>query len=82
MLPQLHEAFDHEALELGEGARVLPAEQLDILSRHLEAVRLAIDVSWRVAQQEAEVNVDHVTLRIQQNVAVVPVFDLQDVAEE
>ena len=49
MLPQLHKAFDHEALELGEGARVLPAEQLDILSRHLEAIRFAVDVSGRVA---------------------------------
>lgn len=82
VLPQLHEALDHKALEFGESARVLPTKQLDILRRHLETVGFTIDVARRVAQQKAEVYVDHVALRVEQDVPVVPVLNLQDVAEK
>ena len=82
MLAQFHEAFDHEPLEFGKCSGVLPAEQLDILGGHLEAASFAVDVPGRVAEQKAEVNVDHVALRVEQDVPIVSVLDLQNVAEK
>ena len=39
-------------------------------------------LAWRIAQKEAKVNVEHMTLDINENVFIVPVLDLQNVADE
>lgn len=44
----------------------------------LEGRLLEIDVAGGARQQEAEVDVDDVALRVQQDVPVVPVLDLWD----
>lgn len=39
-------------------------------------------LAWGVAQQETEIDVEHVSLDIDQDVLVVPVFDLEDIANK
>ena len=68
--------------EAAEGGGARPVQQLHPLPGELERRALEPEVAARAgAEQEAKVDVDEMPLRVEQNVAVVPVFDLRDGGE-
>lgn len=77
-----HEAFEHEILELHKEFRSLATEHINILLSKLESLGLEVEVAWRIAQHKTEIYVNHVAHRIEQNVSVVSIFDLEDVAQK
>ena len=42
---------------------------------------LAIDISWWVWKQKAKVNMDNMALRIKQDIAIMSIFNLDNIAE-
>lgn len=59
------------------------SEDLDELLRHLEVGRLEPHVlTWRVVEEEPEVDVDEPAFAVDQDVAIVAVLDLEDVADD
>ena len=82
MLSEGHETFEHQLLELVKRFRPIPTQHLNVFLSQFKGSRFEIKVAWRVAEHESEVYVDHVALGVQQNVAVVSVLDLENVAQE
>lgn len=82
MLSKGHEALEHQRFELVEELRTLASEYIHIFFRQLEGHGLKVEVTWAVAEHEAEVDMHHVTNRVQQNVSIVAIFDLQDIAQQ
>lgn len=82
MSSQSHESLDHQLLELIEEFASLATKHVDVLLSQLEGHRLKVEVAWAVREHEAKVDVHHVASRVKQDVSVVPVLDLQDVAQE
>mmetsp|Transcript_42215 Transcript_42215/g.123609 ORF Transcript_42215/g.123609 Transcript_42215/m.123609 type:complete len:310 (+) Transcript_42215:3-932(+) len=78
---RLEEASHHERAEVGEPGRAGPSHHLDPLRGELEGGGLEAHVlARRVGEEEAKVDVDEGAVGVQQDVAVVPVLDLQQVA--
>ena len=75
-------ALTEELAKLKVGRAVEAAEDLDVLERELEGRGLEADVAGRVGEHEAEVDVDEVPVAVEEDVAVVPVLDLQQVRHE
>ena len=82
MLARRVEALAKELAELVVRRAVEAPEDLDVLQRELERRRLEADVAWRVREHEPEVDVDEVPVAVEEDVAVVPVLDLQQVRDE
>ena len=86
MLPHRQVALNAEHLVVVEsfrgGARVVAVHHLEIFSRELERGRLKVYTSGGRGQHEVEVDVYHVSVVVQQDVAVVPVLHLQDVRQD
>ena len=77
------EASGHAQPEVSECRRVFAAHHLHHLLRQLERRLLELDaLAWGIREQEAEVDVKHMAFNVNQDVLVVPVFDLQDVADQ
>lgn len=56
--------------------------ELDVVVGKLEGGTLEIHVSWGAREHEAEIDVDDVTVDVDQDVVVVPVFDVEVVLDE
>ena len=86
VLPAGQEGLDAQDFEVVEELRAFPVRiavhHLKELSRELKRGGLEIDASRGVGQHEPEVYVHHVALLVQQDVAIVPVLDLQEVADD
>lgn len=82
MFSQGHESFEHQLLELVKRFGLVAAEDLDVLLGELECGRFEVKIAWGVAEHEAKVYVDHVTFGVKQDVAVVAVFDLENIAKQ
>lgn len=83
VLLERKEALLHQFSVLAEVLRPIAAEDLDLLRRQLERSLFELDaLSWRIRQEEAEVDVHDVALDVDHDVAVVPVLDLENVAYE
>ena len=83
MLLQGHEAFVEKLSKLDEFLGMHATEDVDELLRKLERCLLELKTSaWEAGEKEPEVNVDDVAMRINEEVLVVPVFDLEDIACE
>ena len=82
VLPRGLKALFEEPPELLEGCPFEAAEHLDVLERELERRGLEADIPRRVRQHEAKVDVDQVPIAVDQDVAVVPVLDLQQVCDD
>ena len=61
---------------------VLALHQLNIIFGQLERRPLEIHVARRAGKHEAEVNVDDMAEHIDQNIVVVPIFDIKKVLDE
>ena len=82
VLPQLVEPLEEQPFEVVEQLGALALEQLDVLARELEGGGLEVPVPGRRGEDEPEVDVDDVPLVVDQEVAVVPVLDLEDVGQD
>lgn len=84
VLARSKKALDAEDLKVVEGvaggALRIRVHHLQQLARELEGRRLEVDPTGRVGQHEVKVDVHNVTLLVQQQVAVVPVLPLKQVA--
>lgn len=83
MLLESHEAELDQVAEQSIVLALNSSEHVDVLLRKLERSLLELKAfSGRVRQQESKVNVDDVAFRVDHDVAVVPIFDRQDVLRE
>jgi hypothetical protein len=82
MFAHLEEALDKYGLEVAEGGTLRPAHQINVLARQFERRRFEVESTGRVPQHEAVVDVDQMSLLVEHDVAVVTVFDLQQVAHD
>lgn len=76
MLPCRLEALSKQPPELLVRLALDPTEDLDVLEWELERRGLEADVAGRVREHEPEVNVDQMTVAVDENIAVMPVLDL------
>ncbi|KAI9914249.1 hypothetical protein PsorP6_004967 [Peronosclerospora sorghi] len=58
------------------------AHELHKVGRELERRLFKRHIAWIVCKNKTEINVDHVAFRIEQQVAIVTIFDLQQVAHD
>lgn len=82
ILPDVFETQNEQLLELFEHVAVDAIHQIDVLLGKLERCLLELDVAGALAQDKAEVNVHDMAGRVDEQVAVVPVLDLEDVADQ
>ena len=82
MLPRRLESVTEQTTELEVRPAVHATEHLDILERELERRSLEADVPRRVREHEPEVDVDEVAVAVDQDVAVMSVFDLEEVRDD
>jgi hypothetical protein len=75
--PQKQELF-----EIVEHIGVEASHQVDVLLREFEGGLLEVHVAGGDPEQEAEVDVQDVAVGVDQDVAVVPVFDEEQVADQ
>ena len=67
--------------EFPQRLAIRSAQHLDVLQRQLERRGLEPDIPRRVRQHEPKVNMDQVTVAVQQDVAVMAVLDLEEVGD-
>eukprot|EP00639_Heterosigma_akashiwo_P005275 CAMPEP_0194576286 /NCGR_PEP_ID=MMETSP0292-20121207/11459_1 /TAXON_ID=39354 /ORGANISM="Heterosigma akashiwo, Strain CCMP2393" /LENGTH=275 /DNA_ID=CAMNT_0039428299 /DNA_START=410 /DNA_END=1234 /DNA_ORIENTATION=- len=79
---QGHEHVHAQAPEAPEAGRPLAAQQLHPLLRQLEGRPLEVRVARRPGEHEPEVDVDGVALGVQEDVPVVPVLQVEQVAQD
>jgi hypothetical protein len=60
----------------------MAAQDVYVLLSELKGYGLEIQVARRIGQEEAKVDVNHMPLRVEQDVSVMSVLYLKDVAEE
>lgn len=65
-----------------ENIRIHPIHQFNVVLRYLKWSFLETEVAWRTAHDEAEVNMDYVPLVIDQNIVIVPIFNLKQVLDD
>lgn len=61
-----------------ERCSVHTTENFDVLRRQLERSGLETNITWCVAEDEPEINVDEVTLPVEEDIAIVSILDLQE----
>ena len=76
------ETFLEEPLELFERLSLDTSEDLYVLERELKRCGFESDVARRVGEHETEVDMDEVSVSVDQNVAVVAILDLQQVCND
>lgn len=82
MLPRGDQSLQYQILELGVSRRLIAAHDLDEFGRQLERAGLEAEIAGRRRQHEAEVDVYDVAVAVQQDVAVVAILDLDEIADE
>ena len=82
MLSRCLEPVAKQAAELEVRAAVHTTKHLDVLEWELERRGLEADVARRVREHEPEVDVREVPVTVKQDVAVVAVFDLEEVGDD
>ena len=82
MLPSGVEPLAEQPAELVVGGAVEATEDLDVLERQFKWRRLETDVTGRVREHEAEVDVNEVPVAVEEDVAVVSVFNLEQIRHE
>lgn len=81
VFPRSLKSLVEQSSEFPQRLAVRPAQYLDVLQGQLERRGLEPDVPRRVGQHEPKVNVDQVTVAVQQDVAVMAVFDLEEIGD-
>jgi hypothetical protein len=81
-LLERHQPFHEQFLEVVEELRGKPAQNLQVLFRELERSRFEVEVPGRLVENKPKINVDNMTQLIDQDIAVVSVFDLQEILHD
>ena len=82
MLTSVSEASAHESLELIVSVAVHATEDINVVAREFEGGCLEADSTGRQAQDEAKVDVNEMPFGIHENIAIMTVFDLQEVRDD
>ena len=82
MLSRRVEPFPEQLLELSERFSIHTAHHFNVFRRKFERSRFEANVARRIGEHESEVDMDKVALPIEQDVAVMTIFDLQEVGDE
>lgn len=82
MLPRRLEPLPKQPPKLLQRLALHPTQDLNILKRQLKRRRLETDVPRRIREHEPEVDMDEVAVAIEEDVAVVSVFDLEEVTND
>ena len=83
LVPERGHALREEQPEVFvELVGLLAADEVEVLLGELEGRLLEVDSAGGHAEDEAEVDVDDVALHVEQDVAVVPVLELEHVGED
>ena len=82
MLPRRLEPFLEQLLKLPKRRRLDPSQHFNILQREFERGGLESDISRRVGKHETKIDVDEMSVAVEEDVAVVSVFDLEEVGDE
>ena len=82
MLTSVSEASAHESLELIVSVAVHATEDIDVVAWEFERGCLEADPTGRQAQDEAKVDVNEMPFGIHENIAIMTVFDLQEVRDD
>ena len=82
VLPRFHEAGIEQALKVFKFVAFYSAYQVNVLLSQFKRCRFKPDLARTILEHKSKVNVDHVALSVQQDVAVVPVFYVEDVAKQ
>lgn len=81
MLSDLAEATLQQRLVVKEHVRVLAAQDIYVLLREFEWRRFEAHTARRILQEEAEINVNQMSLGIEQNITIMPVLHIEQVRE-
>ena len=82
MFPRRLEPFLEQLLELPKRRRLDFPQYFNILQREFERGSFESDISRRVGKHETKIDVDEVSVAVEEDVAVVSVFDLEEVGDE
>ena len=82
MLPGSLKSLPEQFPELPVGRAVEPAEHFYVLEGKFERCRLEADIPRGVGQHEAEVDMNKMPVPIEEDVAVVPVLNLEEVRDD
>ena len=78
----LVEATDHQAFEVFVHLTVIASQQVNVFFCQLKGRGLEVHATRGGLKHEAEINVDEVPLRINEDVPIVPVLHIEQVVEE
>lgn len=82
MFSRSFEPLPKQPPKLEERRTRYTAKNFDVLWRQLERCSLEADVAWCVAEDETKVDVNEMTVAVEQDVAVMPIFDLQEECDD
>lgn len=82
VLSELAEANFEQSSELLERLAEFAFQQLDVLGSHFEGWGLEVPTARRYAEYEPEVYMDNVPFIIYEDVAVMPILDLQQICQQ
>ena len=82
VLSEILDAQKEQQLEMLEDIRINTFHEFDIVIGELEGGSFEVHVAWRTREHEAEIDMDEVSEYIDQNVVIVPIFDVKVVLYE
>ena len=82
MLSRRLKPFLEQLLKLPKRRRLDPSQHFNILQREFERGSLEPNISRRVGKHETKIDMDEMSVAVEEDVAVVPVFDLEEVGDE
>lgn len=72
----------NKALKFLEELGLIATHHLDKFRRQFEWTGLEAKISWRGRQNESEIYVDQMAVAVQQDIAIVTVFHLNEIADQ
>lgn len=82
MLSGTFKPFLEQFLEVGPAGTVKPTDDVDVIERELEWGSFESHIpSWGIGEHETEIDMNQVTIPIDEDVSIVTVFDLEEVGD-
>lgn len=82
MLPDLKEPFYQQTLEVVKDLAILPTHYVDVFLSQLKRGAFKVYPSWSALKHKAKVYMNNMTFRVQENIPIVSVFDVEDVIKQ
>lgn len=79
---QVLQTEEEQQLEVFEDVGIFALHQLYVVLGELERGSFEVHVAWRAGKHKAEVDVNDVSIHINQDVVVMPVLDVKEVLDE